>query len=486
MRGRGRAVKTVFGRRSGLAMALVLALAACGDPEIVLEGERFDVRQPLSESADAAAAADKAAEGLEGRPITAREERRRARDLLRRSEAKVPERVVISDEAPIRLASARNHASWTHRAGNASHNIGHAALARPLTQIWSTRIGAGNKRKIKITAAPVAAEGRIFTLDAESLVSAVSTGGGILWQRNLTPLSEKSGEASGGGLAVVNGTLYVTTGFGRLHALEAATGRQRWVQNFDAPVAGAPTVVGDTLYVSTRDNRAIAVRTDTGRLVWELPVTQTISTVLNGAGPAVGSRVVVFPFGTAELIGVLRQSGVRIWSTTLAGQRQGRAYTGVTDITSDPVISGSRVYAGSPSGRVAAIDLLSGERIWTATQGAIGPVWPEGNSVFFLNDQAQLVRLENATGQPVWIVDLPYFQEEKNRRRQSIYAHFGPVMAGGRLIVVSDDGLIRSFDPRSGQQLERVLVRGGAATPPAVVGGVLYFVTTEGNLVAFR
>ncbi|MBC7142188.1 MAG: PQQ-binding-like beta-propeller repeat protein, partial [Rhodobacteraceae bacterium] len=59
-------------------------------------------------------------------------------------------------------------------------------------------------------------------------------------------------------------------------------------------------------------------------------------------------------------------------------------------------------------------------------------------------------------------------------------------LAGGRLVVASSDGLIRSFDPTSGALLSSVELPNGAASAPAIAGGVLYVVTKDGKLRAFR
>jgi outer membrane protein assembly factor BamB len=81
---------------------------------------------------------------------------------------------------------------------------------------------------------------------------------------------------------------------------------------------------------------------------------------------------------------------------------------------------------------------------------------------------------------------MPYFVDEKVKRRKAIYAHYGPVLAGGRVMVVSSDGLLRAFDPASGALTHTAEIPGGASTQPAVVGGVLFVVGGNGQLHAFR
>lgn len=437
--------------------AVLGLLVGCGQKEPILTGERLDLRASLADVAGDATT-----------------------DTTAAAAADVNRSVAIS------LPASVNHSQWTHRNGSAEHKITHPSLSKSLTPLWSASIGAGESRKSRITADPVVAGGRIFTLDAQAGVMAHTTNGAVAWSRDLTPVTDRSGDASGGGLAVEGNTLYVTTGFGALVALDAKTGAERWVQKLESPATGAPTVKGDIVYVTSRDSRAWAINASNGRIKWQLAGAPTSSVMVGGTAPAVTDKFAVFPFGSGELIAAFRQGGVRTWASSVSGKRRGRAYAGITDITADPVIVGNTVYTGSQSGRVVALNLGSGERIWTAKEGAYSPVWPAGNSVFLVSDEAQLVRLDAATGERIWGVELPYYTKEKTRRRKAVFAHYGPVLAGGRLIVAGSDGMIRSFSPVDGALLSTVEIPAGATTSPVVVGGVLYVVSTKGKLHAFR
>ena len=140
---------------------------------------------------------------------------------------------------------------------------------------------------------------------------------------------------------------------------------------------------------------------------------------------------------------------------------------------------------GNFGGRVVALNANNGDRIWTAAEGAISPVWPVGNALFLINDINQLVRLDAGNGQPVWRIDLPD-TERTGRRRKEVVGHYGPVLAGGRLIVTSSDGFIRQYDPASGNLLGTVAIARGAASAPVIAGQTLYVVSKNGQLHAFR
>lgn len=438
---------------------MLAVLGACGQREAVLEGQRFDVRTPLIETLP-----------NEDGVIPALQPREAA--------AEVP---------GLALPDARNHKSWTHRGGTARHAIRHPRLSASPSPIWSADIGAGAGRTFRVTADPVVASGRIFTLDAKARVMAHDVDRGTpIWSADLTPASDREGDASGGGLAIGDGVLFVTTGFGDLTAFDAASGRRLWRQELDAVAAGAPTVAGGLVYTVSRNGQAWAIDTANGRIKWTLRGLPGVSVRAGGAGPAITDRLAVFPFGSGELIAALRQSGIRVWSASVSGTRRGRAYAGLNDISADPVVDDGVIYAGNPSGRVVAIDAASGARLWTATEGAVSPVWPVGNSVFLVSDQNRLVRLDAATGTVIWSRALPLFRNERVRRRKAIFAHYGPVLAGGRLWVASDDGLLRSFDPVTGAEAGSIGLRGGAASNPIVVNDTMYLVTKLGRLVAYR
>lgn len=436
------------------ALIAVTALTACGERDPILPGERFGTRVPLAASLSGEAVPDNAVPANEARAIS--------------------------------LPAPSTYASWTQRGFDAQNRTPHVALRTNLTQVWSANIGQGNGRRNRLTADPVAGSGAVFTMDATAGVRAFSVQtGAALWSADLTAGFDRGGNVSGGGLALAGGTLYATTGYGELVALDASNGAIRWRQRLGAG-AGAPTVSGDTVYVVSRDNRAWAVSTDVGRVRWELPSAPARALLSGGAAPAVAGGTVIFPFGTGEIVAAQAGSGVRSWATAVSGGRLGAAYSNVNDITSDPVVVGGTVYAGNQSGRVVALNASTGTRLWTANEGSYSPVLAVGGSLFFVSDRNELIRLDASSGARIWGVELPLYVRERERRRRAVFTHYGPILAGGRLVMASGDGQIRMFDPASGQLVQSVGLRGGAASRPIVVNNTLMVVNGNGQLVAYR
>lgn len=427
-----------------------LSLAACGDRDVVLPGERLD---PLAVTSADGPAFD----GPAGVTTTA-----------------------------LNLTAPSVNAEWTHRAGNAAHQPGHVALGQGTSRIWSAPIGQGDSRRHRIVAEPILGGGLIFTLDSRAGVTATAPNGGRVWTTDITPALEARDSASGGGIAYEAGRVYVTTGFGELVALDAASGGVLWRQRVGAPVGGGPAVQNGVVYVVARNNVGWAVRATDGRVLWQTGGTQSGSGVMGVSVPAVQGGQVIFPLSSGELLAVDRDSGVTNWNTQVAGTRPGRSIAVIRDMTGDPVIQGSRVYAGTSAGRIQAVDLASGLTEWSSRDGANSPVLVAGGSVFAVNDQAELIRLDAATGGVIWRRAMPYYTTDRVRRQDRIHAHYGPILAGGRLFVASSDGLLRVFDPASGTMVAQADIPGGAAAAPVVAGQTLYVVARNGQLHAFR
>ena len=437
-------------------LAMLAFLAACSEPDPILPGKREGLRAILkTDQAEPAASEAVSAAG----PNVA---------------------------APVRLPAARANAEWAQRSGSPGTRPAHPALSAAPSRIWSASIGAGDGARSRITADPVIAGGRVFAMDAAARVSAHGLNGAALWASSLVPTYDSAGDGSGGGLAYGDGKLFASTGFGRITALDPATGRKIWEQELLETATATPSVYGKLVYVVAGDGTGWALNTDTGRIEWQLSAAPNINNVLGGPAPAISDKYAVFAFGSGEVQAAFRKGGLRLWDAAIAGQRDGLAQSRVTDITGDPVIVGDRVYVGNQAGRMAALRLANGERIWTANEGPMSPVWVTDASVYLVSDKNELVRLRAEDGSRVWGTKLPFFVKDKPRRQAEVFAHYGPVMAGGQLVVASNDGFIRFFDPVTGALRRSVAVPGGATTNPVVAGGVLYVVSTNGQLHAFR
>jgi outer membrane protein assembly factor BamB len=156
----------------------------------------------------------------------------------------------------------------------------------------------------------------------------------------------------------------------------------------------------------------------------------------------------------------------------------------LSDIDADPVIDSGVVYAVGQGGRMVALELFSGQRVWELNFGGISTPWLAGDWLFAVNDKAQLVAIARRTGKIRWINQLPRYRDQKDRKGPISYV--GPVLAGERLIIAGSNGALINVDPVSGTFQSQVKLGDGVSFQPVVANNTLYLLTDSGKLVAYR
>jgi outer membrane protein assembly factor BamB len=206
--------------------------------------------------------------------------------------------------------------------------------------------------------------------------------------------------------------------------------------------------------------------------------------LIGGGGPAVEAGVVVAPFSSGELVALRQENGRVLWTDSLATTRRLDELATLAQIHAAPVIDRGGVFAISYGGVIAAIDLRSGSRVWEQDLGGLIRPWLAGNFIYQLTKDNELICLSRNDGRVYWVTTLPAYENQKKQEDPILWA--GPVLAGGRLIVVSSTGRMLSVSPYDGSIIDREQLRQGAAVAPIVVDETLYVLETDATLVAYR
>ena len=155
--------------------------------------------------------------------------------------------------------------SWPQPFGTPNQWTENLDAAQGFHISWRRSVGKGSDRDLHLTAPPVAADGRIYVMDAEAHVSAfdVNTGARV-WSVDLAERTHRDREGFSGGLAFDNGKLYVTSGYRFVEAVDAATGRKIWRTNVDAPIHDAPAVANGRVMAINVDDELESFNQETG------------------------------------------------------------------------------------------------------------------------------------------------------------------------------------------------------------------------------
>ncbi len=393
----------------------------------------------------------------------------------------------------VSIPAARANASWAQPGGVASNAPGNLAASRGLNPLWRVDAGAGSTSSGRLTASPVVSGGRIFVIDARANVSAFSASGGKrMWRISLKPKNESAAEGYGGGVAAGAGRLFATTGFGTVNALDPATGRLIWTRKLGAPVRSSPTYHDGKLYLVTVDNRLYTLSAADGEVVWDFRRYAESAGVLGSPSPAIQGKRVVAPYSSGEIIAFDTETGKAVWADSFSRTRRMSPVAKLSSISGRPVIDRGTVFAISHSGRMGAVDMKSGNRLWARNIGGTQTPWVAGNSVFVVSLRGMLYALDRDSGKLRWSQNLnrdtgaQNGKRKKKRKKKSPASWAGPVLIDGRLLLVSSDGRMALISAQSGEVIGGRVIGGKYLIPPIVANGIVYLLSNSARLTAFR
>lgn len=387
--------------------------------------------------------------------------------------------------APFQRPPVTDMPAWPQAGGTPSHAPQHVALSdNKLTRAWKVSIGQGSQSNLPLTAQPVVAGESIFTLDTDGRVSSFATTDGTRrWRLDVRDPNEDDPVISGG-IALDSGILYVTAGYDEVVAVDATKGEIKWRSAIPGPSRAAPTIVDGRVFVTTLGNTLIALNQADGAVLWEFSGLGQSTGLIGAASPAAIDDLIIPAFSSGEIYALRAGNGSVAWSDNLAGTVQLGGLTALSDIRGLPVVIDNVVYAISFGGKMAAIDLLTGARVWSRDISGAKTPWVAGNRVFIISAEGQIVAMDRASGKVVWVSQLARYKNKTDKANPIFWT--GPILAGGRLMAFSTDGRMAEINPEDG-----TLVREGSTgedirLAPIVAGGTLYLLSEDGDLIAYR
>jgi outer membrane protein assembly factor BamB len=378
---------------------------------------------------------------------------------------------------------------WPQAGGYGQHTMQHVAFAQSgtPTEIWSANVGSGASKKLPLTAAPVVADDKVFTMDSDNDVKAFDVNSGKeLWSLNIRKKGEDD-EVIGGGLAFSSGLLFATNGYNEVVAIDPYEGNFRWRTQISGPSRAAPSAItgsGATagrVFVTTLDNKLIALNSLTGEIVWDHQGLTSNAGLLGSASAAVTKEIAVPAYSSGEIYALNVKNGGVAWSNNLGGSKRGES---VNDIRALPVIDKGYVFAMSYGGALAAIDERRGETIWQQPIGGTQTPWLAGNRIFVIDKDMKLYALNRGNGAVVWANELPAFENMKKRKGKIEW--YGPILAGNRLMAFANNGDAVIIDPVTGQKQTEWETGLDVTQPPVIAGGRLFLLGTNGEISVFR
>jgi outer membrane protein assembly factor BamB len=280
------------------------------------------------------------------------------------------------------------------------------------------------------------------------------------------------------GATFADGVVYAGGEDGRVHSLDASTGKERWSFAAGGPVRTRPTVADGAAYFQADDGFLYALSVEDGRERWRTRVVGARVTRRPFDDPKsrydrFGSDVTVaggrLYLGTHDghVLAIDPAHGERLWD-----------FSAADSVLAAPAVDGGRVYFGSFDGKVRALDAADGRLLWERdTRGAVvSTPAVAGDRIVVGNRTYDLLALDTASGETRWKRYIWFSWVES-----SATVHDGVAYVGS-----SDAAALSAFDVATGRRLWATDVYGWAWGQPAVTAERVFVGTssTRGYLAA--
>ncbi len=315
----------------------------------------------------------------------------------------------------------------------------------------------------------------------------------IAWQASTGPASFSPPVYAGS-------TLHVPNGEGRIVALDGATGATRWTSAVLGQFTSVPLVTPDAVYVGSESGHVRALDPATGAVLWSFAadhwvvgspalhegtlyfgteggtfyavdaVTHAERWRFRGNAPTHASPVLaggaVFFYASARLYALDAATGAERWHRDLeAGNWLALTY------------SDGRLFAAGAGGNLFALDPDDGDVLWQVTPPPNVSGWSFlgalNGMLFASNDAREVVAFEQATGRRLWTLPTAGIPTE-------------PMIADAALYVGTDTGRVYAVESATGAQLWSADLTRNVSVAAAIGDGRVFFVASDGTVLALE
>ncbi len=340
--------------------------------------------------------------------------------------------------------------------------------AATLTSVWSDKVGNGENPDTKLS---VAYDGdRLFTSDQNGLIIATDAKTDKRIWRNYLHMGATSG------IALQGNKLVVGTTDAKIIALNTRDGSIIWQQTISNQVLAKPTISNGLVLVRTIDDEVFALDANTGKQRWVYVGNAPDLVLRAGASPMVVEDKVVAGLADGRVVVLSLDQGDLLWQQSVSTATGATDIERMRDVDVTPLVAGHSFYIASYQGSIVALNADTGDLLWHHDLSAYTGMVQDSHNLYITDADSNLWAFSKATGQVIW-------KQDKLKYRGLT----APVMMGSKLIVADKLGYVHIIASNSGQFIARAQVsNNGFLDAPIVAGNVIYLLDKNNVLQAYQ
>jgi outer membrane protein assembly factor BamB len=227
--------------------------------------------------------------------------------------------------------------------------------------------------------------------------------------------------------------------------------------------------------VRTVDGKLRALEAKDGAQRWLTDQQLPRLTLRGNAPPQILGDLVLAGFDNGRLMAVTLIGGTTLWDVAVGQARGSSELQRLIDIDSAVAVDGDDLFAVSYQGRVARIARETGQVIWTHDLSSYRGLVLGSDALFVSTSGGEIVKLDRSTGAELWKQDVLL------RRQLS-----APLLLGEYLVVADLQGVVHWLNASDGRFVSRVKVGARVSMAPVASGPLALVTDDKGDVTAFR
>jgi outer membrane protein assembly factor BamB len=338
-----------------------------------------------------------------------------------------------------------------------------------IRKLWSASVGAGQGGSYNHLR-PVISGDTIYVAGNDGLVLALDkTRGKRQWKQNF-------GLRFSGAVGVGEGILLLGTADGEVLALSAADGVELWRTEVHAEIMAPPQTDGKIVVVQSYDGKLRGLDAADGRELWVYDSNLPVLTLRGTSTPIIYERTAIAGFGNGKVMAFDINTGAIRWEVRVAIAQGRSEIDRIVDIDGGMVLVSGTLFAVSYQGRLAAIDVKAGRKVWQEDASSYVGV-DQGFGNIYIAEDTGTISAFRRTGEGI-----RWQQPALSYRRLS-----APRAIRGFLAVGDLEGYVHFLSQVDGHFVGRTKVDSdGVRADMLVEKNVLYVFGNSGKLAALQ
>ena len=338
-----------------------------------------------------------------------------------------------------------------------------------IKQLWSQ--GVGNGQGIGFYSIQPVIEGDVIYVAAADgdLEAFDKISGKSLWDVELeVPIS--------GGVGVYEDALLLGSSDGFVLKVDANSGEVLWTSPLSGEVMSVPQSNGQLVLVHTLDGKLQGLDFDNGELVWTYDSNVPVLTLRGSCTPLLNGDDAYIGFANGRVLAFDIATGGIVWEVRVAIPQGRSEIERVVDIDGSMTLVGNELFAASYQGRLAAIDVSEGRKLWQHNVSSFSGV-SQGFGNVYVADADGTVYAYQRSGQG-------------ERWQQPALAYRGlsrPTPVSSYVAVGDAEGYVHFLSQVDGEFAGRVKADGdGVRADMLAEDNRLYVYGNSGDLIAYE